>query len=104
MPGRRGFALPACLQSQPPQLHTFQRHSTYLSFFREIRLEKSGAPGRAGRRAAGVMRGEVATPLSPGRISLSNIHVGLLALLHKYFPDKNLFVNAVKADLKESSW
>lgn len=87
-------------QSQP---HTFRRCSTYLSFFREIRLEESGTPGRAGRRAAGVMWGEVATPLSPDRMSLSNIHVGLSALLHKYFPDKGLFANTVKAGLKESS-
>lgn len=94
--------MPGGLPCLPPQLHTFRRYSTDSSFFRDIRLGKSGTPGRGGRRAAGVMRGEVAAPLSPDRISLPNTPVGLSASLHKYFPDKALFVNAVRAGLRES--
>ena len=112
-PGRRGIALPAaCLTAEPAVtsytcLGGTRVDSTDFSFYRGIRLKKSRTSGAAGRRAAGAMQGEVAIVLSPGRISLSctlqNVHVGLFALLRKYFPEKGLFGNTLKAALKESS-
>jgi len=87
VPGRRGIALPAacppaaCLPSQPLQAaHPEEVPERYLgfSFCRETRFKKTRASGAGGRGAAGAMRGEVATPLSPGWISLS-------CTLHKTF-------------------
>lgn len=113
VPGSRGIALPAACLTAEPAITSYTRlggtraDSTDFSFYREIKLKKSRTSGAAGRRAAGATRGEVATPLSPGRIPLSctlqNIHVGLFTLLHKYFPEKGLFGKTLKAVLKESS-
>lgn len=49
------------------------------------------------------MWGEVPTPFSRDRMSLSNIHMGLSALLHECFPDKGLFASTVRSSLKETS-
>lgn len=70
-----GGGLPCLLPAEPAitshmRLGGTRADSTDFSFYRKIRLKKSGTSGAAGRRAARAMQGEVARLISRQNLSL----------------------------------